>query len=432
MTKHHRLSSHRKFGKGSLPVFAAIVASLFVSAPEANAQTALTAEQAVKTGLLRNPQVIAARAGVAAARASYRSQASLPPVTLGATQQQGRGNDPDTFLDFGEVLDISGQRRYGAASANEQYRATFYQFHELMLGLEQQIRDGYWSLAAARGQSEIASVSLKEAQRVHDLTVKQEQAGSSPKSDVIRSSIDVANAKQTLLAAQGAEQTALITLNVLLAQPPKTPIVLASDLTLDTASAPVEIAESEEALTRIALQNRPLLKAVVAQALAAKYVVQQTESSRLPDLSVDFQKSIARNTNNLVFSLSFPLLDFGSVRHSVTAAKELRKQADAVKVQTEQEVSRQVSQAFNDLKIAVESAASYKKEILDPSVTLLGMAQLGYQQGATGILPIIDAESTIRSARVGYISSLLAVYKAQDEMLAAVGNSTVVVTPQKP
>ena len=49
------------------------------------------------------------------------------------------------------------------------------------------------------------------------------------------------------------------------------------------------------------------------------------------------------------------------------------------------------------------------------------MAQLGYQQGATGILPVIDAESTIRNARVGYINSLLAVYKAQDEILAATG-----------
>ena len=84
-----------------------------------------------------------------------------------------------------------------------------------------------------------------------------------------------------------------------------------------------------------------------------------------------------------------------------------------------------MSQAHSDLKIAIESAASYRTEILEPSIKLLEIAKLGYQQGATGILPVIDAESTIRNARVGYIASLLAIYKAQDELQAAIGKSSV-------
>ena len=392
----------------------------------------LTSDDAVKYGFEHNPQLVAARAGVASARGTYRSLASLPPVTLGATLQQGKATDPDTFLDFGEVLDLSGQRRYGAAGANEQYRAAFYQYHETLVGLEQQIRDGYWTLAAAQGQTQIATVGLKEARRVYDLTVKQEQAGSSPKSDVIRSSIDVANAKQTLIAAQNAEHSALYTFNTLLAKSPATPTTLASDLTLNSAIVVAQLPGTPESLTQQALVNRPLVKAVASQALAAKYAVQQAEASRMPDLNIDFQKSVVAPRNSLLFSVSFPLLDFGSVSHSIRAAKELRKQAEAVQLLTQQEVSRQVAQAYEDLKTAIESANSYKKDILDPSVTLLGMAQLGYQQGATGILPIIDAESTIRNARVGYIASLLAVYKAQDELMAATGTSSSTLSMKKP
>ena len=327
---------------------------------------------------------------------------------------------------------MSGQRRYGAASANEQYKATFYQFRETLLTIEQQILDAYWTLAAARGQTQIAEVSLKEALRIFDLTVKQEQAGSSPKSDVVRSSIDVANAKQTLIAAQAADRSALITFNTLLAQPPTTPVELSSDLTQDTTALHVVLQNSLEDLNKRALAERPLVKSVSSQVLAAKYSVQQAESSRFPDLNMDFQKSVVHGTNLMVFSLSFPLLDFGSVGHSVRSAKELKKQADALKLQTEKEVSRQVAQAYTDLKFAVEAASSYKKDILDPSVTLLSMAQLGYQQGATGILPIIDAESTIRNARVGYITALLAVYKAQDEMQVALGSTSFATTPKKP
>ena len=101
----------------------------------------------------------------------------------------------------------------------------------------------------------------------------------------------------------------------------------------------------------------------------------------------------------MLFGISFPLLDFGSVNQSIRAAKEARKQADATKAQTAQQVEQQVAQAYSDLQAALDSAASYKTEILDPSSKLLDMAKLGYEQGATGILPVIDAESTIRNAR---------------------------------
>jgi outer membrane protein TolC len=105
----------------------------------------------------------------------------------------------------------------------------------------------------------------------------------------------------------------------------------------------------------------------------------------------------------------------------VKAAKQSRRQIEAQQEQTRLQIAQQVAQARADLDVAMQAAASYKKEILDPSVTLLSMAKLGYEQGATGILPVIDAESTIRNARVGYINALLALYKAQDEVLAATG-----------
>jgi len=410
-----------------------------VLAAGAFARTPITVEDAVKTGLDKNPQVAAGRAGVASALANYQSLAILPPVTLGATHVQGTSTAPtingannDTFLDFGETLDLSGQRRYQAAGAGSTYRATVYLFDETLLVLEQEIRDAYWALAAAQAQTKIADVSLKEAQRVYELTVQQERAGAAPRGDVVRSSIDVANAKQTLIAAQGAERTSLLAFNALLAKAPDTPETLADDLASDSARAPAAQVPTIQDLNQEAKQNRPLLKAAAEQTSVARYAFKQTEASRLPDFTVDYQRSLKNPIDTFLFGLSFPLLDFGSVDKSIKAAKETQKQAEAQQVQTEQQVAQQVSQAHSDLEIAIEAAASYKKEILDPSVTLLSMAQLGYQQGATGILPVIDAESTIRDARVGYINALVAVYKAQDEVLAAVGRPALAPPAKKP
>jgi outer membrane protein TolC len=231
----------------------------------------------------------------------------------------------------------------------------------------------------------------------------------------------VANAKQTLIAAQGAERTALYAFNLLLARPPATPEVLADDLSDDAAAPPDGKLPVVEDLNKQATVNRPLLKSVVEQSKAANYAVKQAEAARLPDSTIDYQRSLTQSVDTLIVGFSFPLLDMGSVNQSIRAARATRKQTEAQQEQTRQQVMQQIVQARTDLDVANQAAASYKKEILSPSETLLSMAKLGYQQGATGILPVIDAESTIRNARVGYINALLAVYKAQDELLAATG-----------
>lgn len=388
----------------------------------------LTVDEAVAVGLKANPQVKGALAGAEALLATSRALAVPAPLNIGFSEITGTtnaasltNNDNDSILDLAGTIDTSGQRRYQAAGANANYRATRYQYLETQLNLEQQIRDAYWTLAAAEAQERIGDVSLNEARRIYDLTVEQEKAGSAPHSDVVRSSIDVANARQTLLIARNARNTGLLAFNTLLGRAPGTPEVLAANLSDQSPPTPtLELLPAQD-LGKAALANRPIIKSAGEQARAANYAVRQAESSRLPDLTVLYQRSVVENVDAWTLSISLPLFDFGGIGQTIRSAREQRRQAEARKSQTEQEVARQVALAHADLQTAVEAATDYRKEILDPSATLLDMAKTGYQNGATGMLPVIDAESTLRNARVGYINALLAIYKAQDELLGAVG-----------
>ena len=389
----------------------------------------LSVEEAVHIGMERNPQATAGIAGVASAAANYRSLAAFPNLQLGITRAQGTSTAPtlngeasDTFIDLGEVLDTSGQRRFQAAGARAQFGAARYQFEEAKLSLEQQIRDAYWSLAAAQALTQYGLESLQEAQRVNKLIHTQQEAGAAPVVDVIRSSIDVANAQQAYITAQGGERSALAAFNLLLARPPTAPVKLATNIEvgIDSKVAALNLPDLA-VLTKAALANRPLVNAAIEQVRVAEYAVKQTQAGRFPDLSVDYERSLNQTADTVLLTVRFPLFDFGSVRYSVKAAEETRKQATAQKEQTEQQVIQQVAQAFQDSMQAQTLLSSYLTDIVNPSVSLRDMAQLGYKQGATGILPLIDAESTLRNARTGYINSLLAVHKAQDELGAALG-----------
>jgi outer membrane protein, heavy metal efflux system len=399
------------------------------AAPSAQIPDPLTVEEAVRIGVARNPQTSAGAAGVASAAANYKSLAAFPNPQLAITHAQGTSTAPtlngagaDTFFDVGEVLDTSGQRHFQAGGAKAQLGVARYQLDETRLTLEQQIRDAYWSLAAARALTQYADESLQEARRVNALIKTQQAAGAAPQVDVIRSAIDVANAQQAYVTAQGAERTALAALNTLLVRPPTTPLTLAADVAAGVnAAQPAPDIPDLPALTKAALADRALVKAAAEQVHVAEYAVKQARAVRVPDLAVDYERSLQQSSDTVLLSVRFPFLDFGSTRYSIKSADETRKQAIAQREQAEQQVIQQVAQAYLDATQAQTLLTSYSTDILNPSVKLRDMAQLGYKQGATGILPVIDAETTLRAARTGYINSILAVHKAQDEIVAAVG-----------
>jgi len=397
----------------------------------------LTVEQAVSIGLKRNPNTSAGIAGIAAAAGTYRSLAAFPPIDLSVTGATGNTSAPtvnnqnsDVFIDVIGNLDTSGQRHFQAAGARAQLNATRYRFEESSLTLAQQIRDAYWSLVAAQAQNQIAQQSLADVEKVYQLTQTQLTAGEVPRTDVLRASIDVANARQSAVSAQGSAHAALVAFNALLARSPEAPVRLADTLTTASTTPTLlpDLPPLPE-LLRQAQRNRPLLLAAAEQVRAGDYAVKQAQAARLPDLSLDYQRSLLEPLYAVIGVIRFPLLDFGSVREAIRSAQASRRQAIAQKQQSEQQLEQQVAQAYADFEQARRMASQYQTDILTPSSTLLELAQIGYQQGATGILPVIDAETTLRNARVGYINSLLALYKAQDEILAATG-AALPVQPQ--
>jgi cobalt-zinc-cadmium efflux system outer membrane protein len=426
------------------PIFAAsLLASALITGSTALAATApppggtltplvIDADEAARIGLAQNPADGAARAAANAARSNYHGLSALPNPQLTLDTVSGssaaptlNGTNRDTFLDVSESFDTSGQRRWGAKNAKALYGAARAGYRQTQLGLVQQIRNAYWDYVAARAQSRFARESLDDVQKVNDATNVQNTAGTSPRGDVLRSNIDLANARQADLTAEAAQNTALAALNLLLARAPQAPIEPRDDLVSSTEAAgtavptPVPPLPPLDELTTTAQAASPAVQAALAQVAAAKYAVSQNKAARLPDITVDYEKSLQDPFHSVVVGLQLPLFDLGSIRSQVHAARSGVDQAQAQMEQAKEQVAQQVEQAYRDYNLAQTQAAGYNKEILQPSVTLLNMAQLGYHQGATGILPVLDAESTLRNARTGYINALQAIYKAQDELLAA-------------
>ncbi len=394
----------------------------------------LTGDMAVNIGIERNHQVIAGQAGEASAMDSYRSLAAFPNPEFGVTRVQGTstapsltGNTYDTIASVNETLDMSGQRHLQADSAKEQWFANREQLSETKLSLAQQIRDAYWALVGACAQTQFACENLQDTQRMYDLARLQESAGASPRSDVLNSSINLASSQQAYISAQGAEQSALSALNVLLARPPCSQLTPADTLSTTQTAEPTSLPNLPE-LTRLAQQNRPVIKAACEQVRATEYAVELARAARRPDIALGYERSLEEQVYTVSAGVVLPLLDLGTIKNSIRSADQAKKQAQEQELQAELQVAQQVTQAYIDYTQAQKLLISYQTDILTPSIKLLDMAQLGYKQGATGILSVINAETTLRAARSGYVNNVLALHKGADELLAATGGIPGVIT----
>ena len=403
--------------------------------PSATDAGPISVEQAVMLGLRRSPATAAAAAGVASSEASYKALSSFSGVNLGATTVTGNsdnysvtGLSHDTFADVGVVIDTSRQRHDQASSAKFTYLSQKSQLNETVLALEQQIRDAYWTLAAARAQTAFANENYQDAEKTEALTQRQYEVGAAPRADIIRAQISAENNSQSLIAAQASETAAVVALNTLLNRPASAPIQLVDNLQ-GVANAPdsapksafPEVLPDLTQTTQMAIANRPLVTSADQAISAARFTVAQQRAARRPDVSADFDQSVEQNVSELVLGIHMPLGDFGGIRNTILSAQKATDQAQDLAAQARQQVTQQVAQGYSDYLQGQMLASSYKTRILAPSETLLGMTQEGYQRGKMTILDVLDAENDVRTARTGFVSSLLSLYKASDELRAAEG-----------
>jgi outer membrane protein TolC len=338
------------------------------------------------------------------------------------------GNSLDNFLDFSQTLDTSGQRKFAAAELASEYESSKFQAAESYLNLERQARDAYWNLALTQAQTRIAIVGYQDSQLAVDQTISQDSLGGGDKVDTLWSTIDSANARRTLMEARAAEREALADLNSLLGRDTGAPIRLAADLLAPEMTAGnvdpsgVELPDLN-VVGDLALKNRPIVKFADEQVRKAGYGINVAKAEAYPNLNVDYLKSLQRgSTDAYVLTLNMPLIDWGSVRQSVRSAGDRRTVAEATRLLTQQKTVLQAVKAHAELKAALQEVKVYANEIVAPATSLLEIARNNYKPGSSSLLPLIDAIATMRNAHLGYVNTIVKVYRAQSALWTATGH----------
>ncbi len=410
----------------------AIVLALLVAPALASAQVpardSLSLQDVVNRALQASPEIVQATSSVNTASSSERVAwgAFLPTLSLSSgaslasterfnpttnTSVTGSADSYSAGLSTGVDIFTGGRRgaeMRRAAAGTDAAEATLT---ERTFAVTLAAKQAYFDVAKAGELAHVSQARLQRAEEGLSAAQRRLQVGTATRSDVLRSQLELTNAKQALLTAQSSEKTAAFALARLVGS--QTPVYAQAF----TEQAPRPLALSDEQLVQIATQEAPAVLSADANYDATRASASAARAQYLPTLRLSggydwFNQSAAINGGRLSWStrlsLSYPLFNGFSREDNIARASATERNAAATAGDARLKARADLERTLNALKLAAEQVA-LSKEAVEVAREDLRVQEERYKLGMTTILDritsqvnLMDAENNEVAARYDY------------------------------
>lgn len=384
------------------PFAGLVVTGLFaLAAASSDAAESLSRSQAVAAALRSNPAIASAQLSADAARQSARGARALsnPEVTLAPSIAGEAG--ADSALIFSQPLELNGVRKTRGGIAASQAVAAGFDADAARREIVLRVNQAYWDVARCQEFVKLNQENIAYLDSLNSAVQKQLDAGAVPGSQLIKTEVELAMARQELARAELELANAKASLSALMNRADND--YAATDPLTFTDTTP-----DRDALLASALSSRPEVAAAAAQVQAARGEIRAAKLRRAPDVALQARKGAfeAGSDRGVALAISLPLLDWGSVRADVRraeiTAESRQRHLEAVKTSLSLEVEQSTQLVTTSSRVVRE----YQSGILGRSEELAQMARTGYEKGATSYLEVLEAQRTLRSVKAAYCLAL--------------------------
>lgn len=393
----------------------------------------LTIDQAL-TLAKQNPQiaqaqgaVMQARGQVGVARSGFLPSASASASVFGTTLNPGQqpretfyplyGSSvtlSQTLWDFGRTLGAFQAARDVESSARFDVENTWQQ-------VELSVRTAYYTVLATQALVNVAQQTVDSNQKKLDLAKGLFEVGQRPRFDVTKAEVDLENSRISLLQARNGVVLSRIALTQAIGRD-------VNDATLVFPELPPAGDPDVPALLRTALENRPDLKSVDLQILAAGETLDSLRSGWLPILgasaTVRWNGTDTPLVNNWTAgaTLTWPFLNGGAVLGRAESQTGVIAQVKAGRDLLLLQIRSEVEQAVATLGEARARRAVAKTLVVQAKESL-DLAGGRYQAGLGTIIELSDAQTSYSSAQAQEVKAVFDLATAWAQLKKATGQS---------
>jgi outer membrane protein TolC len=294
-------------------------------------------------------------------------------------------------------------------------------------GLNATVIQNYYEVIASQRKLANAQIAVQEAQRFYAITEAQEKGGEAAHSDVIKAEIDLRQRERDMAESEVAIQKAAIALGVMifpsftaefsvvddLDQIPALPGLpeaqaqaTATSPDLSAARAGIQEAGEEVNVARYAYVpslGLDVFYGIDANQFAIRgHETQATGRSTLPNYQVSSRQNLGYVAQA---TLNIPVWNWGATRSKVKQAELRRDEAQIELTLASRELLGNLAALHAEAQAAQAQLPSLRGSE-DLAAESLRLTLLRYQAGESTALEVVDAQTTVNSARNAYDDGL--------------------------
>lgn len=423
--------NRNKLTKRFLLLSAALTMALSQNA-FAGETVALNLDDAMLRAFQTNPTVSIAQYELDSARASYNAARQSRGISISASHTTQRGGADDNIVKktdatgawTGEYWKGIGNSHSNGLTASlpiftggklkgtiKQAKAN-YQYNQVGVQrtyneMRSTVTDGYFTMLQADNMQKLSAESVARLEDHLKNVQAQYDVGVVAKVDVLRSQVELANAKQTLIQAENSYQVAEANMNKIVGLPMDT------NLKLDNLLVYNAYDKNMDDCLAYAAEHRPELMQAQYNVDAAKGALMVARSGHMPQVAASASQSWS-DTNwpgdekgnwGVGVNVSMNVFDTGVTLSKIHGAEADLKKAEETYRNTVDSVNLDVRSNYLGLREA-EKRISTTKLAVEQADEDYRIAQLRYMSGVGTNTDVLDAQVALTQAKTNYTQAL--------------------------
>ncbi len=415
----------------------------------------VTLNQAIDIAVVQSPAFASERAAYLAIAAKYgaekgallpdlSAQASATRTYSGSLSASGVNPQPTTgssgssyetdqsaSVNVTQLIYDGGRVVAAIRSAKESDVAGRDTLLRQMQTLAFNVATAYYTLLEDNASVQSDNALVREFEINEQFVTAQIRTGAAPRSDLAAAQFQTAQARGSLITAQGLAIAAEATFATTLGLDADTAI---SPQLLGSSPAQIRVLSYQQSLNE-ALKLRPDFIAAEHTVESDKENVRFAKLARFPTLSANGSVGASRRqiptgayqtnyqgSDTLGATLSIPIYDQGQTNYNVAVAASQLDQGIAALTQERLQVQSDVRGGLANLISARAALVQAQAEVTSSTVTLQA-TQAQYKVGASTITAIVTAEANLATAQRDYVAALYGERLAEQQYTFALGAS---------
>ena len=382
----------------------------------------LTLEQVVTTYIERNLELQAERHRVERTSADAIAAQLWPNPGLSITAENMRVAGPVPFgklyevgFAYSETIELGGKRKLRQQLAETTISAAEARFADAMRKGIAEVKRLYFQAALARRDIQVASENQQMFQQLVQFNLARFQEGAIPEADLIKVRLERIKFDSALKQAELSLKQAMIRLaeNLEDDSVAKRDVTASLDLPL--------INPNLDSLLEVALRERPDVQAAEREVAAAKERLALEQARAKPDISPWLGYKRVATDDTVWFGVAIPLKLRDRNQAGIARSAADQKASAALLEVAKSHTIAEVRAAYEAFQTAREQVQTFRNELLNQADESRSIALAAYQEGATPLLSVLEAQRTRAEVRQQYFRTLFDYQVSLSELELAVG-----------